>query len=239
MILTKGQLNLKLWIAALACLVLGGALFGSGYWLGQRSLQSQLKTLTAEVANAHRLPGNIWPGANAMHPPMPFTPGANIPANASPELKEFLQNRQTLMQKMAELRQQNPSANGAPDPKLFAEFQEQNAALLQRQKELSQIIGQQLAKNPIPTPPPLQIPPNASPQLQAYLTARDQLMRDQIAFMNQHRTDDPATRQAAMQQWRQQNATRFQQLQQQAQAMAQTPSPTPTTPITPTSTTTK
>jgi len=129
---------------------------------------------------------------------MPFKPGANVPANASPEMKEFMQNRATLMQKMAELRQRNPSTNGAPDPKIFAQFQQENADLLKRQKELSQIIGQQQAKNPIPAPPPLQIPPNASPQLQAYLTARDQLMRDQIAFMNQHRTDDPATRQAAI-----------------------------------------
>ena len=61
--------------------------------------------------------------------------------------------------------------------------------------------------------------------------------RDQIAFMNQHRTDEPAAWQAAMQQWRRQNAARFQQLQQEAQAMAQPPSLTPATPIIPTSTT--
>ena len=238
MILIKEKRSFRTLIAALACLVLGGALFGSGYWLGQRSLQSQLKMLTAEVANRSLLrpPGDARAGANAMRPPMPQ---ANIPANATPEMKEFMANRQTLMEKMSELRRQNPGANGAPDPKLFAQFQQENATLLQRQKELSQIISEQQAKNPMPEPPPLQIPPNASPQLKNYLTDRDQLMRDQIAFMNQHRTDEPAARQAAMQQWRQQNATRFQQLQQEAQAMAQTPSPTPTTPIIPTSTTTK
>ena len=141
------------------------------------------------------------------------------------------------MEKMAELRQQNTTANGVPDPKMFAQFQQQNAALLQRQRELSQILGPQQAKNPMPTPAPLQIPPNASPEMQTYLKSRDQLMRDQIAFMNLHRTDDPATRQAAMQQWRQQNAARFQQLQQEAQAMAQNTSSTPAVPITPTSTT--
>jgi hypothetical protein len=233
MILIKSHPNLRLLIVVLACLVLGGTLFGSGYWLGQRSLQQKLKTLTDEVANARHLPGNPWARANAMYPPMPQ---ANLPANASPEMKEFMQNRTTLMQKMAELRQQNPNANGAPDPKLFAEFQQQNADLLKRQRELSQIISEQQAKNPMPTPPPLQIPPNASPQLKTFLTDRDQLMRDQIAFMNQHRTDAPAARQAAMQQWRQQNAPRFQQLQQEAQAMAKTPSPIPTIPITPTST---
>ena len=61
-------------------------------------------------------------------------------------------------------------------------------------------------------------------------------MADQIAVMNQHRTDDPSARQAALQQWRQQNAPRFQQLQQEAQALAHTPSPTSTPPIIPTST---
>jgi hypothetical protein len=206
--------------------------------LGQRSLQQKLKTLTDEVANARHLPGNPWAGASGTHP---FSPqaGPSVPANASPEMKEFLQNRATLMQKMAELRQQNPGTNGAPDPKFFAQFQQENAALLQRQKELSQIIGQQQAQNPLPEPPPLQIPPNASPQLKTYLTDRDQLMRDQIAFMNQHRTDEPTARQAAMQQWRQQNAPRFQQLQQEAQAVAKTTTPAPTTPITPTSTNSK
>ena len=234
--LTKGKRGFGIFSAALACFVVGGALFALGYWQGQRSMQPQLKTLADEVASSHpQPPANPWPAANAMRPPMPQA-GTNLPANATPEMREFMQNRQTLTQKMAELRQQNPGTNGAPDPKLFAEFQQENATLLQRQKELSQIISQQQARNPIPAPPPLQIPPNASPQLQAYLTDRDHLMRDQIAFMNKHRTDDPATRQSAMQQWRQQNAARFQQLQQEAQDVAQTTSRTSTTPITPTST---
>ena len=136
-------------------------------------------------------------------------------------MKEFMQNRATLLQKMAELREQNPSTNGAPNPHIFAEFQEQNAELLKRQRELAQIVGRQQDKGPLPTPTPLQIPPNTSPQVQSYLTARNQLLRDQIAYINQHRNDDPQTRMTAMQQWRQQNAPRFAQVQQMAQAMAQ------------------
>ena len=244
MILMNGRFTVRILIVVLACLVCGGALFGLGYWQGQRSLQPQLKTLTAEIANRSlsRPPGNPWAGANPMRPQSPFMQQANLPANASPEMKEFMENRQTLMQKMAELRQQNPNTNAAPDPKIVAQFQQQNADLLKRQKELSQIISEQQAKNPLPEPPPLQIPPNATPQMKDYLTARDQLMRDQVAFMNQHRTDEPSARQAAMQQWRRQNAARFQQLQQQSQALAQTTlststTTTPTTPVTPTSTT--
>ena len=220
----------------LACLVLGGGLFALGYWQGERAMRQQMNALAAKGTNL----GSGYNFARfGSRPGMPFMPQANIPANTTPEMKEFLQNRQTLMQKMAELHQQNPNqnSNGPSDPQVFAEFRQQNADLLKRQSWLAQIIGQQQAQSPQPEPPPLQIQPSASPQLKAYLTARDQLMRDQVAFMNQHRTDDPAARQAAMQQWRQENATGFQQVQLLAQAMAQNASPTPTTTGTPTTTT--
>jgi len=205
-ILAKKQ-RLRLFVVASACLVLGGALFGLSYWQGERSARQQVNRLAGQ-------------GFNRPHPMMP--PGLSSPAITTPEMKEFAQNRQTLMQKMADLRRQNPGTNGALDPKLFAQFREQNKTLLDRQLQLSRIIAQQQAQPPLPEPPPRQMPSSASPQLRAYLTTRDQLMRDEIAFLNQHRTDDPATRQAAMQQWRQQNAARFQQLQQQALAVVQT-----------------
>jgi len=201
------------WVRVLICVLLAG-LFALGYWQGQRTVREEMNALVAKGINSGR--GNDSGRPNVAQG-IPLILPASIPADASPEMKEFMQNRATLMQKMAELCKQNPNTNGAPDPKIFAQFQQENKALLQRQRELAQTIGQQQAKNPLPTPAPLQIPPNTSPQMQAYLTARDQLMREQIAFMNQHRTDDSAMRQAAMQQWRQQNATRFQQLQQLAQ----------------------
>ena len=210
------------WLGALLCLLLTGGFFSFGYWQGERSLQPQLQALTAQVADSRHGPGNPWTGAGAIRPPLPFMPGAGIPANASPELKEFLQNRQTLMQKMAELRQQNPNANPQD---LQARFRQENAALFQRQQELAQKMGQNNSNNVLAAPPSLQIPANASPQMKDYLTARDQLMRDQVAFMNQHRSDAPAARQAAMQQWRQQNAARFQQIQQLVQALSKTNQP--------------
>jgi len=147
-----------------------------------------------------------------------------LPAPATPEIKEFMQNRETLTQKMAQLRQQNSDTNGAPDPQVITQFQQDNAALLQRQKELSGIISEQQAQNRTPAPPqiPPQITPTASPQLKDYLAAHDQLMRDMTDFMKQHQTDDPVTRRAAIQQWRQVNAPRFQQLQEESHALAQT-----------------
>jgi hypothetical protein len=179
--------------------------------MGQRSLQPQLRTLAAEAARATRPP---------------------LSANATPEIKEFIQNRETLTQRMAQLRQQNPSTNAALDPKVIAQFQHDNAALLQRQKEIEQIIGQQQAKNPLPASSQLQIPPNALPQMQDYLAAHDQLMRDMADFMKQHQGDAPAARRAAIQQWQQQNASRFQQLQQESHALAQASLLTPTSPAT-------
>ena len=145
--------------------------------------------------------------------------GGQFPANASPEMKEFIENRAKLQASMDQLRQKNP---GNPaDPKLLAEFQQENKDLLQRQRELASKLAEQQVKNPLPPLRPLQVPPNATPQMKAYLTDRDQLMRDQVAFMNLHRTDAPAQRQVAMQEWRQQNATRFQRLKEEAQAIAQ------------------
>jgi hypothetical protein len=201
MIMTNGHPALRTLILVPACLVVAGALFGLGYWQGHRALTSGYGN------NPHR----FGTAATASHPA--------IPANASPEMKEFLQNQATLADKMELLRSQGP--NGTLNPQMFAQFRQQNADLLARQSQLAKIIAQQQTKNTLSAPPPLQIPPKASPQLAAYLKLRDQIMRDQIAFMNQHKTDDLATRQAAMQKWRQENATRLQQLQQLTQALTQ------------------
>ena len=197
------QSQLRILILAMASIALGGGLFGWGYWQGQRVKTNALTAL--EISPGH--------GATSI-------PQVNIPPNASPEMKEFLQNQATLADKMVQLR--GPGPNGTLSPQAFAQFRQQNAELLKQQSQLAQIISQQQAKNTVSTPPPLQIPPKASPGLQAYLKERDQLMRDEIAFMNQHSTDDLATRQSAMQQWRQQNAARLQKLQQLEQAVTPT-----------------
>jgi len=143
--------------------------------------------------------------------PVATAPTASIPTGASPELTEFLQNRALLAGKEATV--------NTSDSQALAQFQQQNADLLKRQAQLAQILSQQQTAA-ISTPPPLQIPPNATPQLKALLIARDQFARDEIAFINQHLNDDPATKAAALQQWQQQNAARHQHLQQMAQAIS-------------------
>lgn len=177
-------------------------------WLGLAAFLFTTKGAWADAATVNSPTGTVT---------------VNVLPNATPELTEFLQNRATLATKMAAL--------DLSDPQAIAQFQQDNAALITRQSQLAQTIGQQQSSTPAPIPPPLQIPPNASPQMQAYLTTRDQLLRSQVAVMNQHLTDAPATQQAVMQQWQQQNATLIQQYQQQAQTISQqqpaTPLPTP------------
>jgi hypothetical protein len=197
---TKNKPSWKWIIVVLLSLAVGG---GLGYWQGQRVTRQEL---LSENDSARSNSGQ----ATSAFP--------TTPPNASPEMKEFLKNQATLAQKMQEAR--GPGANGTLTPQAFALFRQQNADLLKRQSQLAQIIAQQQqAGGTLATPPPVQIPVGASPQMQTYLTARDKLMRDQIDFMNQHKNDDLATRQAAMEQWRKQNASRIQQLQQLAQLL--------------------
>ena len=79
----------------------------------------------------------------------------------------------------------------------------------QRSQALSQSPAAQL---PVPT---LVIPADVTPQMAAFLTAQNQLEVERVQIWNQVTNADPATRAAAMQQWRQQNLNRIRQLEQQ------------------------
>jgi hypothetical protein len=179
-------------------------------WRTHRSHLAKAPT----VVPSHLISNKISPN------PLPENSQAVIPLGSSPEMAEFIQNRTTLMNNFAQCHNQllktNPSATAEDQEKLF---QQQNAALLLRQSQLTQLVAQQQAQKPLPLPPPLQLPPDSSPQLKAYLIARDKLMRDQIETMNKYRTADPKARQDAMLQWQKQNAARLQELRQLAQAL--------------------
>jgi hypothetical protein len=154
---------------------------------------------------------------------------ASIPSGASSEMTEFLQNRATLENNFAKLHNQmlqaNQAGTGSSSTAVDLEklFHDQNEGLLKRQAQLDKIIAQQQAQKPLVMPPPLVIPSNASPQLKAYLVARDQLTRDRVQTMNKYRTANRQVQEAAMQQWQHQNADRLQHLRDLAQAL---PKPT-------------
>jgi hypothetical protein len=158
--------------------------------------------------------------------PLPIQSEVSIPEDATPEMSSYLVTRADLANKFAALyNQQIQSASSDTD--VVATFAQQNAAEIQTLQQQAQIVSAQSAQQTMPVPPPLVIPPGSTPQLAAFLTTRDQLMRSRIQLQNQYATADPATRQAALQQWQQQNATLIQQMQQQAQNLSQANSTTP------------
>jgi hypothetical protein len=168
---------------------------------------------------------------------MPTNRQPNIPANASPVLRDFMTTRAQLANALAQIHNQlvqsmpsNASAAqiGLMQQQAMQLFQQQHANDLQLQAQRARAMANTSAPTTLRTPPPLRIPSNASPQLRAFLTTKYQLMQGQVALQNQYANAAPAVRQAAMQQWRQQNAALTQQLQQQAQALSQvaaTPTP--------------
>jgi hypothetical protein len=152
-----------------------------------------------------------------------------IPANASPTLKDFMTSQVALANAQAELHNQlvaqltasgqglTPAQVSQLEQQEMTTFRQQHAADLQHQRQLGQALANELARHPMPIPQ-ARIPAGTTPQMVAYLTARNQLMASRAQVWNQNLNADPTTRQTAMEQWRQQNATAIQQLQQMAQS---------------------
>jgi len=154
--------------------------------------------------------------------PVPVPPQLQMPPNASLQVKAFLAARDQLMRDEMAFKNLHLSDDPTTREAAMQQWRQQNAARLQQIQQMAKTLAQQQVASPLPVPPPLQMPPNASPEMQALLTARDQFARDEIAFLNQHMNDDQPTRDAALQQWRQQNTARLQQIQQLAQALPST-----------------
>jgi hypothetical protein len=167
----------------------------------------------------------------------PVTIQPNIPADASPTLRDFLTTQATLSNAHAQLHGQlmqtlpASATNDRLNQKQQNEeqlFQQQHAGELKLQAQRGQLLAQESTQKATPMPPPLQIPPGATPQMTAFLTLKDQLMREEIQVSNQTVTSDVQTKVTAIQQWHQANAARFQQLQQLGQQL--NPLTTTTTP---------
>ncbi len=146
---------------------------------------------------------------------IPIISEVTVPEGATQEMSDFLATRADLQNRMAQL-------HNAQVPHANAVFQQQNSAEIQAQAQRAQVIAAQTEIVARPAPPPLKVPPGATPQMQAFLTLRDQLMRASIAVRNQNISADTATRQAAMAQWRKQNAAQLQQMQTLATNLSST-----------------
>jgi len=163
----------------------------------------------------------------------------NIPADASPTLKDFLTTQAALANARAQIHNQlvqQATASGQSltlaqigkmEQRANQLFQQQNAALLTLQTQRSQALANTAAQTVRPLPKPLVIPPNATPQMAAFLTTRYQIRRELVQMRNQYVTATPAVREAALRQWLKQNASLFAQLQQQEQSLSQANTTTP------------
>jgi len=151
-----------------------------------------------------------------------------VPPNASQTVKDYLAAQVTLNNAKAQIHNQliqsvaGQSLTSDQLTQLQQQetqlFQQQYGQQLQQQAQRAQTLANESAQTPLPVPGPTVVPPNATPQLAAYLALRDQLMQARVQVWNQYVNADPSVRDAAMQQWQQQNAAQFQQLQQLAQS---------------------
>jgi hypothetical protein len=216
----------------------------AAYQQEQEALVQEWQTLVSQGATQQQL--DVWLQQNAMQlqaqqqlaqilalesalQPMPVITSVDIPANASSTLQDFLMGQASLANAGAQiynqLLQAMPSAVTEQDIDSMEQqkvqlFQQQYAGDLQLQAQRAQILAAESASQPIPVPEPPVIPPDAPPQLQAYLTARNALATERAQLWNQYAAADPAVRQAAMQQWQQQNAGRLEQLSEMAQELS-------------------
>ncbi len=154
---------------------------------------------------------------------------AHIPANASPTFKAFLATRAILANAHAKIHNQllQSLPDGATQEQVEAmqqqegqTFEQQYAGDLQLQAQRAQTLAAEFDSRPMHVPGAPVIPPGATPQLAAFLTARNTLAKERAQFWNQTLSDDPKTRQAATQAWQQQNAQRLQQLSQLGQDLS-------------------
>ena len=173
--------------------------------------------------------------ASAAQPAPMVTSVSLFPEGASGELKRFSHHTQAdLYNRNAQLHNQQLSTASSSNQSQASSvnlpaaasgqdaYTQQNGPELQAQSQRFQTVAAQVPAQPLSMPPPLVIPANVSPALKTFLTQKDQLMREQIQLWNQYATASPAVRNAAIQQWQQQNAPRLNQLKQQAQNLVST-----------------
>jgi hypothetical protein len=156
----------------------------------------------------------------------------NIPADASPTLKDLLNTRAALANSHVQIHNQLVQQASSGTGLTFAQlgtmeqketqlFQQQNAALLTLQAQRVQALAPTAIVPTRTARASAAIPGNATSQMAAFLTTRNQLRQSLIQLRIQYASSSPAVRNAALQQWHQQNAGQFTQLQQQAQTLSQ------------------
>ncbi len=204
---------------------------GLGGLSSQGATPQQIQAWQQANANQQQFALNL--AAESEVQPMTLMALPNIPVNTSQTMKDFLTTQVALANARAQIHNQLLYAmpaevsGGQISQMELSEiqlFQQQHANDLQVQQQRAQPISLDAAQQPMLLPPSPRLPNDASPQLTAFLFAKNQLLRDEMTVFNQYTTATPEARNAALQQWREQNASRFQQLQSMAQQLPTTTS---------------
>jgi hypothetical protein len=250
----KRQMIVRSVMAIMSCLVVGGLVWGQVASSGSQSLldtvlqeQRALSQESTALFNQGTVTSaNIgaWQaqhaaeiqvlqqnaqalGATSELQPLPYITEANVPANASDQLADFLVGQANLANDFAHIHNQqvqslatSTGANAIPNAAQMGQitqainneatvFQQQDANQIQVQRQRAQAMANTGNQSALPTPPPLVIPNSASADLRAVMILHDQIERQQIQILNANLASDPSVRTAAVAQWQQQNAAVF------------------------------
>jgi hypothetical protein len=150
---------------------------------------------------------------------IPMVREVTIPANASPELEEFLVEKARMYNERTRL--ENRLGRSSPEAaQAVREWETGNRERFAAQNERARAVAAQTSDKSIPIPLAPAIPRAASPELRAFITERHTLLRERAEALEQVKRLDPAARQQALAAWEQQNSTRFQELSQKARAIS-------------------
>ncbi len=156
----------------------------------------------------------------------------NIPVDASPALKDFLQTQATLANARAQIHNQLLQQTATPGQTLsqaqvvqmqvqeMRVFRQRYAGDLQLLAQQAQRVANASPSTLVGLPPAPVIPANAPPQMAAFLKAKYQLLLSQMQVVNQYVTAAPKVQEAAQLQWRGQNASSLTQLKQLEQNLS-------------------
>ncbi len=150
-------------------------------------------------------------------PELPFIEEIQLPEGASRNMEEFLLQRAVLHNSRVELLNRLHQATEEERQQALETLQSQNEEALEVQRALAVQISeegflseeQEIAADP-------NIPPDASPELEDFLTKRHALMKEQIALLNQYRSATPEARQQALEDWHENNFSRLNALRKAA-----------------------
>jgi hypothetical protein len=159
---------------------------------------------------------------------MHIVPWTTVPAHASPQLTDFLAEKVSIQNARAEIYNQLLQALPADASQQQIEavhqfaaqkLEQQHAGDFQRQVQRAQALNAESVLQPVPAFPCL-ISPGASPELRSFLTARSALEISKAQAWNQHLNASAAERQAAMNEWEEENAGAISQLARLKQELA-------------------